>query len=71
MADDAQTLIEHAAAEGYHGLSDRGVLLGLLGSWAGSIALYAQDAVDGAAAQGYHALSDEMIEKALLYILQQ
>lgn len=69
MASDAQTLENAAAAAGYAGLSDRMLLLCLIGVYASPTSLTAQAAVNAAAAAGYAAMSDEQLDRAILAIL--
>lgn len=69
MAQDAQTLENSAAAAKYSALSERMLLLCLIGVYASATGLTAQAAVNAAAAAGYSALSDQELDTAILAIL--
>ena len=67
MASNAKTLETGAAANHYSGLSDRNLLLCLVGIYAGTMT--AQTAATGAAANKYAALSDRQLDQCLLDVL--
>lgn len=69
MATDAQTLVDQSAVSKYSELSERDLLLCLVGYYGSNAGLTAQQAVVIAAAQGYSKLSDRQLDECYLAII--
>jgi len=69
MATDAQTLVNTSAASKYASLSERDLLLCLVGYYASQNSITAAQAVVTASQQGYAKLSDRELDECYLAII--
>lgn len=69
MATDAQTLVNTSATSKYAELSERDLLLCLVGYYGNLAGLTAQQAIVVAAQQGYSKLSDRQLDECYLVII--
>lgn len=69
MATDAQTLVTTAASNKYLELSERDLMLCLMGFYGSNAGLNAQQAVIVVAQQGYSKLSDRQLDECYLTII--